>query len=262
MIWDSPWGEGFPGWHIECSAMSCKYLGETFDVHTGAVDLMPIHHSNEIAQCQGAHNHDPVNYWIHNEFLVMSEGKMSKSKGEFVRLKDLINKGYVAQDYRYLLLGTHYRKKMLFSYDVLDFAKTTMNKLRNKVRELKSITKDDEQELQQEKYNKYIKQFKEELNDDLNTSKCLATMWNVINNEKINNKTKLGLILKFDEAIGLQLNEIRIEKIPCEILEIKKKRDEARENKNWKRSDELREKLKEKGYKVQDLKGGSELIKE
>lgn len=261
MIWDSPWGEGFPGWHIECSTMSTKYLGNTFDIHTGAVDLMPTHHSNEIAQCQGGLNHDPVNYWIHNEFLVMSEGKMSKSSGEFVKLQDLIDKGYSAEDYRYLLLGSHYRKKMLFSYDVLDSAKAAMNKLKNKIKE---YLLSEETKINKKEFEKYEKEFNKEINDDINTPRCLAILWEVINSNELNQKTKLQILYRFDEVLGLRLSEItpdESEEIPHEILELKKQRDKARESKDWKKSDELRDKLASKGYKVFDSKEGSEIRK-
>lgn len=262
MIWDSPWGEGFPGWHIECSTMSSKYLGETFDIHTGAVDLMPTHHSNEIAQCEGAHGHDPVKYWVHNEFLVMSEGKMSKSSGEFVKIQDLISKGYSADDYRYLLLGSHYRKKMLFSYEVLQSAKTAIDKLKSKVKELLNAEKDQESKLEKKEYEKYEKKFYKEINDDINTPKCLALLWDVLGNEKLNPKTKLDILYRFDEVLGLRLSEIKAdEAIPLEILELKKQRDIVRESKDWKKSDELRDEILKKGYKVFDSKEGSEVKK-
>jgi cysteinyl-tRNA synthetase len=264
MVWDSPWGEGFPGWHIECSAMSNKYLGETFDIHTGAVDLMPTHHSNEIAQCQGALHHDPVNYWIHNEFLVMSEGKMSKSSGDFVKLSDLIAKGYSADDYRYLLLGSHYRKKMLFSYEVLDSAKTAMTKLKNKIKEFLISEEQNETKLDKKEFEKYEKEFNKEINDDINTPRCLAILWEVINSNDLNPNTKLQLLYRFDEVLGLRLSDVKPEEkkeIPHEILELKKKRDKARESKDWKKSDEIRDELASKGYKVLDSKEGSEVKK-
>jgi cysteinyl-tRNA synthetase len=258
MIWDSPWGEGFPGWHIECSAMSSKYLGDTFDIHTGAIDLMPTHHSNEIAQCQGANGHDPVNYWMHNEFLNMGETKMSKSTGEFVRLQTLIDKGFAPEDYRYFLLNSHYRKKISFSYESLDAAKNALTRAKNKVREL--LAADDK--FEEKKFVKYMERFNKEINDDLNTPKCLATLWSVLNNNKLTSKTKLELVLKFDEVLGLKLSEITAAKeIPEEILEIKKLRDKARESKDWKKSDELRDLLASKGYKVFDSKEGSEVKK-
>jgi cysteinyl-tRNA synthetase len=257
MIWDSPWGEGFPGWHIECSAMSTKYLGEHIDIHTGGIDHIPIHHTNEIAQCEGAFIHDVVNVWMHSAFLVMGEGKMSKSSGEFLRLQVLLDKGYSSDDYRYYLLNTHYRKRVNFSYESLDAAKTALGKAKNKVREL--LTADDK--FEEKKFEKYIERFNKEINDDLNTPKCLATLWSVLNNDKLTKKTKLELVIKFDEVLGLRLSEMTIKEIPHDILQIVEHRNKARENKDWKKSDELRDELAKKGYKVLDSKEGSEVRK-
>ncbi|MCC7574287.1 cysteine--tRNA ligase [Candidatus Woesearchaeota archaeon] len=258
MEWESPWGKGFPGWHIECSAMSCKYLGEKFDIHTGGIDHVPIHHTNEIAQSEAAFGHEWVTYWMHNEFLVMSEGeKMSKSKDGFLTLQVLIDKGYKPEEYRYFLLGTHYRKKIMYSKEAMDTAKNSLQKLKNKIREIKKAEK---KEIQKEKYEEQLTKFKENLNDDLNTAKALATTWEMLE-EDINETTKLALIEKFDEVLGLKLIE-KEQKIPEDILKIQEERDATRKNKNWKKSDELRDLLKQKGYKVLDSKEGSEIIKE
>ncbi len=258
MEWDSPWGRGFPGWHIECSAMSCKYLGEKFDIHTGGVDHVPIHHTNEIAQSEAAFGDEWVNYWMHNEFLVMQENeKMSKSKDGFLTLKVLIDKGYKPEEYRYFLLGTHYRKKINFSYDAMNSAKNSLQRLNTKIRELKK-TKNN-QEIQKKQYEEQIKKFQENINDDLNTPKALATMWETLDLE-INETTKLSLIEKFEEVLGLRILEE--ETIPKEIIELQKKRDDARAKKEWQKSDELRDLIQKKGYKVLDSKQGSEIIKQ
>jgi cysteinyl-tRNA synthetase len=275
MIWDSPWGEGFPGWHIECSAMSTKYLGKVFDIHTGGIDLASIHHNNEIAQCVGAFHDESVNIWLHSEFLVMGESKMSKSTGEFLQLQSLIDKGYTPMDFRYLLLGTHYRKKMNFSFEILDGAKNTMDKIRSRVLELRKeeqleetehieekFVEKIEEELQEEnKFEYYVDQFKSEINDDLNTPQALATLWEVINDDELDPITKLELLEKFDTVLGLGIKDINLEVIPENILKIKEERDLARKTKDWKKSDELRDLLLTKGYKVQDDKEGSEVIK-
>ncbi len=261
MEWDSPWGRGFPGWHIECSAMSCKYLGEKFDIHTGGIDHVPIHHTNEIAQSEAAFKHKWVNYWMHNEFLVMSENeKMSKSKDGFLTLQVLINKGYKPEEYRYFLLGTHYRKKIMFSYEAMDSAKNSLQRLKTKTREIQKKLEQTDQEIQLTEHEKLLEQFKENINDDLNTPKALATMWETLDKD-INEKTKLELIKKYDEVLGLKLIEEE-QTLPQEILEIQKQRDEARANKDFKKSDELRDLLKKKGYKVLDSKQGTEIIKE
>ena len=260
MEWDSPWGRGFPGWHIECSAMSCKHLGEHFDVHTGGIDHVPVHHTNEIAQSEAALGKKWVNYWMHNEFLVMSENeKMSKSKDGFLTLSVLKNKGYTSQEYRYFLLGTHYRKKIMYSKDAMETAKKSLQRLKNKVREI-SKTNTNTQELQKEKYEEQIQKFKENLNDDLNTPKALAVLWETLD-EKLNEKTKIEITKTIEEALGLKVIEEQKE-IPQEIILLQKERDEARKNKDWKKSDELRDLLEEKGYKVLDSKEGSEIIKE
>ncbi|MGV8168933.1 MAG: cysteine--tRNA ligase [Candidatus Nanoarchaeia archaeon] len=275
MIWNSPWGEGFPGWHIECSAMSTKYLGKVFDIHTGGADLAHIHHTNEIAQCQGAFMQDSVNWWLHSEFLVMGEDKMSKSSGEFLRLQTLIDKGYSPIDYRYFILGTHYRKKLNFSFEALDSAKNAVEKLRNKILEIRKSEAAEEleheeveiedrleEELSEEnEYDHYLHQFTEQINDDLNTPQALATLWEVINDDELEDISKIQLIEKFDEVLGLGLKDIHLEEVPSEILKIKEQRDEARKQKNWKKSDELRDLLLSKGYKVFDDKEGSEVRK-
>ncbi|MFP4567344.1 MAG: cysteine--tRNA ligase [Candidatus Woesearchaeota archaeon] len=260
MEWDSPWGRGFPGWHIECSAMSCKHLGEQFDIHTGGIDHVPVHHTNEIAQSEAALGKKWVNYWMHNEFLVMSEGeKMSKSKDGFLTLQVLKEKGYTPEEYRYFLLGTHYRKKIMYSKDAMDTAKNSLQRLKNKIREITKINTEN-QEIQKEKYETQIQKFKECLNDDLNTPQALAVLFETLDLD-INEKTKLKIINTIENALGLTLIT-KEQEIPQEILQIQKERDSARANKDWAKSDELRDKLKEKGYKVLDSKEGSELIRE
>lgn len=257
MEWDSPWGRGFPGWHIECSAMSCKYFGEQFDIHTGGIDHVPIHHTNEIAQSESAFGKKWVNYWLHNEFLVMNENeKMSKSKDGFLTLKVLTDKGYKPEEYRYFLLGTHYRKKIMYSNEAMDSAKNSVQRLKNKIRE---IMKCKDQELQEKEYGEQLQKFKENINDDLNTAKALATLWETLDLD-INNFTKMKLLEKFDEVLSLGLLVVQ-EQTSQEILKIQRERDEARRNKDWKKSDELRSLIERKGYKVLDGKDGSEVIK-
>jgi cysteinyl-tRNA synthetase len=262
MEWNSPWGLGFPGWHIECSAMSCKYLGEHFDIHTGGIDHVPIHHTNEVAQSEAALGKEWVHYWLHNEFLVMQENeKMSKSKDGFLTLQVLMNKGYKPEEYRYFLLGTNYGKKIMFSYEAMDSAKNSMQRLKTKIRELKKTETKQTKKIQQKEYEEQLQKFKENINDDLNTPKALATMWETIDSE-INEETKIRILEKFDEVLGLGIKKIKLEEIPQEILELQKQRDEARQNKDWKQSDELRDTIEKKGYKVLDSKEGSEIIKE
>ena len=258
MEWDSPWGKGFPGWHIECSAMSCKYLGEQFDIHTGGIDHVPIHHTNEIAQSEAAFGKRWVNYWLHNEFLVMQENeKMSKSKNGFLTLRTLMKKGYKPEEYRYFLLGTHYRKKIMYSAEAMDSAKNSLQRLKTKIRKIKKAPQG--QEMQKEIYEEQIKKFQENINDDLNTPKALATLWETLD-LKINEETKLKIIGKFDEVLALKLLEDQT--IPDEIIEIQQQRNLARKSKDWNKSDELRALIESKGYKVLDSKEGTEIIKE
>lgn len=258
MEWESPWGKGFPGWHIECSAMSSKYLGENFDIHTGGIDHIPIHHTNEIAQSEGAFGKKWVNYWLHNEFLVIKDSeKMAKSSDNFIRLQTLIDKGFSPIDFRYFLLGTHYKKKVMFSFDALEAAKNAMLKLKNRVIDLKK----EDDKFNKKDFDKYQKLLRENINDDLNTSRILANLWEFMQDEVVSANTKLKLIEEYDKILGLKLSETKTEKLPDEILSLQKKRDEARLKKDFKKSDEIRDVLLKKGYQVFDDKEKSEIRK-
>jgi cysteinyl-tRNA synthetase len=260
MKWESPWGEGYPGWHIECSAMSSHYLGEQFDIHTGGRDLMPIHHTNEIAQSECAFNKKPwVKYWMHNEFLVMGKGiKMSKSDNEgFITLNFLKNKGYHPLSYKYHLLGTVYRKPTEFTYEALDASQNAYNKLKHKVLEMLQSPEQGEDE----NVEPYIEAFQVAINDDLNTPKALAAVWDMLKNEKLKNKKKYKTILEFDHVLGLGLNEIDLEELPEEIKLLMEKREHARLNKDWGESDKLRDEIQSKGYIVKDSKEGTKCTK-
>lgn len=255
MEWDSPWGKGFPGWHIECSAMSRKFLGDTFDIHCGGVDHIPIHHTNEIAQSEGCTGKKFVNYWIHGEFLIEEQGKMSKSAGEFLRLQTLIDKGYLPLDYRYFLLMTHYRKKIKFSFDNLDSARNGYNNLKYKLAELLS-------EKTQGKVRKDIIEaqknlFLEAINDDLNTPEALALLWDIVKADKLYPSEKIYLANDFDRIFGLNLSEVQplsSETIPKEIIRLAEQRKTARTNKDFKTADELRTQIQNAGFEVIDLK--------
>ncbi len=255
MFWDSPWGKGFPGWHIECSAMSSKYLGEQFDIHCGGIDHIPVHHVNEIAQSEAAFGKKPwVKYWVHNEFLVLDKGKMSKSEGSFIILKDLINKGYSPLDYRYLCLGTHYRKQLYFSFEALDNARNSLERLRNIVSELKH--EDGESSGSGEKYKK---EFFEAVSDDLNTPEGLAILWSALRDSSLGAREKLEVAEYCDKVLGLDL--MKEEEIPAEIVRLAEKREKARAEKDYREADRLREAIKEKGYVVEDKKEGFVLKK-
>jgi len=260
MEWDSPWGKGFPGWHIECSAMSRKFLGDTFDIHCGGIDHIPIHHTNEIAQSESCTGKKFVNYWVHGAFLE-EEGseKMSKSKGEFLTVKTLMDKGYSPLDYRYMCLGTHYRKRLLFDWEKLDSAKTALGRIRQKVVELKKENSSDSSNLSY-----YKQKFLESINDDLNMPEALAVLWGVVRDEKLSAKARLELIYDFDKVLGLDLEKSEEKKsgdVPDEVMSLVNQRTEAKKTKNFKLADELRAKVKEMGYEIVDKKDGAEVKK-
>lgn len=258
MKWDSPWQKGYPGWHIECSAMSMKYLGEHFDIHCGGIDHIPVHHTNEIAQSEAAIGKKPwVKYWLHNEFLVLKEGeRMGKSADNFITLAVLEQKGFHPLDYRYFCLGTHYRNPLMFSWEALEGAKITRKKLNEKVLEFKSSSS---QTANAASFMKYTERFTSKINDDLNTPRVLATLWDVVKASELGEKDKYTLLLQFDEVLGLGLKNIKEEKIPAAILKLAQEREQARKEKNWKKADELREKIQKWGYSVDDEKEGFEV---
>ena len=263
MEWESPWGIGFPGWHIECSAMSRKFLGDTFDIHCGGIDHIPIHHTNEIAQSEACTGKPFAHYWLHGAFLEEDDGKMSKSKGEFLRLKTLTDKGYSPLDYRYMCLGTHYRKRLLFSWDVLDSAKSSFNRLKQNIIRMKEENAPGKAG-EEKRVNLYKSDFLESVNDDLNMPQALAVTWEVVRNTGISDKNKLELIYDFDRVLGLDLDKVTGEKtsgIPAEVMELINKRNEAKAAKDFKLADELRNKVKELGYVIIDKKDGGEVKK-
>ncbi len=262
MKWPSPWGVGYPGWHIECSAMATKYLGEQFDIHCGGIDHIPVHHTNEIAQSEGATGKKPwVSFWLHGEFLVIHSGdKMAKSGENFITLSTLESKGFDALDYRYFCLGTQYRMPLMFSYEALEGAKVARKRLNEKVLELKEQKKNDTK-IHQDFQEKYLVQFTEQINDDLNTPQVLATLWTVIKDEKLTATDKYSLILQFDKIFGFNLGLLKKEKvvIPAAVKRLAEEREVARQQKDWKKSDELRDKIKAMGWVIADTKEGYEI---
>ncbi len=253
MKWKSDFGTGYPGWHLECSAMSSKYLGKQFDIHTGGIDHIPVHHTNEIAQSEACFGKKPwVKYWLHGEFLILDKEKMSKSKGGFLTLNKLIKKGYDPLAFRYLCLGTHYRKPLTFSFEALDGAASAFKKLQNKVLEMLEQPKEGKEE----NVEKYIEDFQNAINDDLNMPKALAAVWDMLKNEKILNLKKYQTILEFDRVLGLNIDLIQLEKLSREIEELITQREDARMKKDWKKSDELRDKLLKEGYIIEDTSSG------
>jgi len=253
MQWDSPWGRGYPGWHIECTGISIKYLGEHLDIHCGAEDAIFPHHTNEIAQSEGYLGHKWCNYWIHLGFLNDLNGKMSKSKGEFLTVSVLKEKGYNPLAYRYLCLKSYYHNTLTFSYDILDGAQNEYNKLKNKI---KSINTDGE--YQSDYFEKYNDNFKIALSNDLNTSNALTVLYDVIKDSEVTNNTKIKLIESFDKVLSLDLLSDSKKDIDDElekyIQQMIKKRKEAKINKDYKKADEIRDELLKKGITLIDTK--------
>lgn len=258
--WDSPWGVGYPGWHIECSAISLKNLGEYLDIHCGGVDNIFPHHTNEIAQSESYIGHLWCKYWFHVEHLNDASGKMSKSKGEFLTVSLLESKGYNPLAYRMFCLQSHYRKQLLFSYDSLDGVSNAYNKLISKI---KSISHDDSI-VDEDIYLEYRNKFLECLNDDLNTSNALTVLYDVLKDD-INNNTKLALVSEFDKVLSLDLlknDDIVIDNEEY-IKEMIEKRNTAKKNKDFALADSIRDELKDKGIILKDTREGTtyEVIK-
>ncbi|MFB6225935.1 MAG: cysteine--tRNA ligase [Candidatus Paceibacteria bacterium] len=249
MEWEAFGRKGFPGWHIECSAMSMEYLGEQFDIHWGGVDHIPVHHTNEIAQSEAATEKKPwVNFWMHVEFLQVKDEKMSKSKGNFVTMKDIKEENIDPLAFRYFLLQSHYRKELNFTWEALEAAENGLKKLRRKTNSLGDREPGDPK-LEQE--------FIEAINDDLNTSKALSVVWEGFDKGRVNK----DLISKFDKILGLDLLELKEEQIdiPQEVQELLDMRAEAREAGNWEKSDKLRAEIKAKGYEIRDTDQGQQV---
>jgi len=259
MKWDSPWGRGYPGWHIECSAMAMKYLGEHFDIHCGGIDHIPVHHTNEIAQSEGATGKKWVNYWLHGEFLVLETGRMGKSLGNFVTLQSLIDMGFNPLDYRYFCLNAHYRKQLTFAIDALEGAKNSLRRLREKYVEFKK----EAGKIDESNVKKYKEKFLEAINDDLNMPMALAIMWEVVDDTNLNATEKIMLLDDFDRVFGLRLEESKEETVELkgEAKKLFDEREKARKNKDWKKADELRNKLSALGYILVDTPEGTKVKK-
>ncbi|MCL2128933.1 MAG: cysteine--tRNA ligase [Treponema sp.] len=267
LVWDSPWGRGYPGWHIECSAMSIKYLGETFDIHAGGIDHIPIHHTNEIAQSEAATGKHPwVKYWVHNEFLLLDKEKkekMSKSTGSFITLNNLIDEGYDPLDYRYFLLGGHYRSQLKFSFDALNGAKNSRKSLMEKIRSLSEKAGGTFSETTAT--DKYINAFNEALADDLNTPRALAELWGLLKDASISPNEALSAVYDMDGILGLNLSKEAVQKtegrgtpeLITEIENLINERKQAKDAKNYARADEIRQILKERGVILEDSPSGT-----
>ena len=259
MKWDSPWGLSYPGWHIECSAMGQKYLGEQFDIHTGGIDLIPTHHENEIAQSKGKCGKIPAKFWMHGEYLLINGGKMSKSLGNVYLIKDIKEKGYDPLVYRLFSFSSHYRNKLNFTWEAIDATSKSLERLKNSY-QTHLAGKD---EIQDKILEELEIKFNEAINDDLNMPLAMSVVWEVAKQE-VKSPKIAKLLEKFDTVLGLKITEQiskKQEEIPQEILELVEQRKQARENKDWEKSDELRDKIQEKGYIVKDTKSGIEIQK-
>ena len=261
MEWDSPWGRGFPGWHIECSAMSMHYLGEQFDIHTGGIDHIPIHHTNEIAQSEAATGKAPfVNIWLHNEFLQFGEQvKMSKSKGETLTVDTLIDKGYDPLAFRYLMLTAHYRNPVNFTWDSLDGAQATLRRLQKNARHLSDTV--GEGEKLSPKATDIKNQMDAALFDDLNSARALAELHGMLGDSAISDGDKYKVLQDFDTIFGLDLFAVQTLDIPADITLLAEARMAARAEKDFAEADRLRDEIASHGYNVEDTPEGFKIVK-
>jgi cysteinyl-tRNA synthetase len=266
--WDSPWGKGFPGWHIECSAMAMKYLGETFDIHCGGIDHVKVHHTNEIAQSEAATGHRYVNYWMHGEFLNEDSGpsggsaqKMSKSKGETLTLSVIERDGFTPMEYRYLLTQAHYRTGLKFSYEAMKAAQNGYRGLVDRLRELRDVSIAP---ISSKAAEVFLAEFDKAILDDLNIPQAMAIVFGAMKSADLSPGEKKALILDFDPMLGLRFKEAMSaveEVLPAEIQSLVTARDEARRSKQWAESDRLRGELVTKGYAVEDSAKGTKVKK-
>ena len=253
MEWDSPWGKGFPGWHIECSAMAQEYLGDFFDIHCGGEDHIPVHHTNEIAQTEARVGTRLANFWMHGYFLLLNDAKMAKSAGEFLRVESLISRGYDPLVYRYLCLTAHYRTQMSFSWEAMDAAATALDRMRNGFFALPSDPNAAPDAA-------YLDRFTDEINDDLNVPRALAVAWEVLRGD-LAPAVKRATLLRFDDVLGLRLAEWQPtrEEAPPDVAAIADARAAARKSRNWAEADRLRAELADRGWEMEDQPAGYRL---
>ncbi len=251
MLWDSPWGKGFPGWHIECTAMSTKYLGEKFDIHTGGREHIPVHHTNEIAQAYGAFGRQTANYWLHNDWLLIDGQKMSKSLGNNVLVTDLQEKGFDPMALRFLILTSHYRQGINFTWESLGAAQSALDNLRAEIRVWEQPKEVDP---------KFWQRFLEAANDDLSLPKALAIMWEMVKSD-LSSSSKSATILEMDKILGLKLDEYLGKKIevPDSVKKLIEERETTRKSGDFAKSDKLREEIKKLGFEIEDTSSGPKI---
>lgn len=252
MRWSSPWGEGFPGWHVECSAMSMEYLGDSFDIHTGGIDHIPVHHTNEIAQSEAITGKTFVKYWVHHNFLIVDGEKMSKSKKNFYRIDEVVNKGFDPLALRYLFLTAHYRDKLNFTWESLSAAQNALDNLREEIRNW------DQPKIGCAEFEQ---KFMGTVNNDLNMPQALAVMWDMVKSD-YPTSAKAKTLLEMDKILGLRLDEYlgKPLEIPKEVQKLVNKREQARKAGDFKQSDKLRHQIKKLGYDIQDTPQGPKVI--
>ena len=255
--WESPWGYGYPGWHIECSGISIKNLGEHLDIHCGGVDNIFPHHTNEIAQSESYLGHKWCNYWVHGEHLNDETGKMSKSKGEFLTLDLLISKGYNPLSYRFMCLNSHYRKQLVFSYDALDQSEDTLNKLKTRISNII-----DDNNYSEEDFNKYNELFKEAISNDLNTANAITILYDVLKDNEISNSTKIALVKSFDKVFSLDLiKEKEIDKeLEDKVNKLIEEGNNYKVNKDYENADRIRSEIEALGVTIKDTREGTIII--
>lgn len=258
MQWQSPWGMGYPGWHIECSAMGRKYLGDVFDIHTGGVDHIPVHHENEIAQSEALLGKAAVNYWMHSEFMMVNNGKMSKSLGNTYTIETLKEKGFNPLAFRYMCLNAHYRNKLNFTWDVMESSQVSYDRFVEGV----LSHKDGNEKIDAAVVSEFLSDFEDAINDDLNIPKALGIAWNAIRYGKKSQQI-FELLTKMNKIFGFDLDKIKAEnndsEVTPEIQALVDERQRARTEKNWKRSDEIRDELKAKGIVIEDTPDGAKI---
>jgi len=272
LVWDSPWGKGYPGWHIECSVMSMKYLGETFDIHAGGIDHIAIHHTNEIAQSEAATGKHPwVKYWVHNEFLVLDRGKekMSKSSGNFLTLQSLIDNGFDPLDYRYFLLGAHYRSQLQFSFQALESAqnarKSLIDRIIERLNALQNTNPSFEGSPETLKAQEYLSAFNTAIEDDFSTPRALAELWGILRDNDVSPVDSLKVAFEMDKVFGLNLmkeaekrrSSSENQEVVAEIEKLIAERAMAKKEKDFVKADKIRLTLKERGIILEDKPTGT-----
>lgn len=269
--WDSPWGKGFPGWHLECSAMSQKYLGEQFDIHAGGVDHIPVHHTNEIAQSEAAYGKNPAKYWVHGEFMFIDGNKMSKSLGNLISIDEITKGGFTPLSFRYLVLTAHYRSQLNLTWESLEASQIALNNLYQTMWLLKSFNETfwfrkvlakmglagKNTKLALKNYKKCKQDFIKAINDDMDTPQALALIWKMIEDKTLPNPLKRELLLDFDRVFGLSLDKVITASAPLKIEKLVKEREKFRKEKQWLKADLARKKVEEEGWIIEDTPKGA-----